>query len=102
MLAHFIQRKGKGAWVVVMPMLIAAILFIVFSVAEWNDKYVGAASIIISAFVLWFLDNGSSILHREAGYEQKQGKNELMWIDVKYRAIILGIVGSGWLGMLLS
>lgn len=102
MLEHFIQRKGKGGWVVVMPMLIAAILFIVFSVAEWNDRYVGAASITISAFILWFLDNGPSIIHREGNYKDKQGKNVFMWIDVKYWAIILGITGAAWLGCLLS
>lgn len=108
MLAHFIQRKGKGPWVVALPLLISVILFIVADGYSWNDKYIGAITLISSGIILFMLDNKreaiieGDIIMRTVKLPRKKGLNTLMWIEVRYWAIMISAIGIVWLANLLS
>jgi hypothetical protein len=96
MIAHLIQRKGRGGWVFIMPMLIAFILFVIFSVLEWDDKYIRDISLILSCFALLLLDTKPEIISE--GVIQKTGNrpkgiHQFMWIEMRYWAIALGVLG---------
>ncbi|MGZ3944655.1 MAG: hypothetical protein ACXVJB_06910 [Mucilaginibacter sp.] len=107
MLAHFIQHKGKGGWVVALPMFISIILFIVADALSWTDKYIGAITLVSSGFILFMLDNKrEEITHGEINIRtvklpRKKRINTLMWIDVHYWAMLMSLVGFIWLLNLL-
>jgi len=108
MLVHLIQKKGKVPWVVVLPLLIAVILFMVADGFSWNDKYIGAITLISSGIILFMIDNKrdeiiqGDIVTRSIKLPRKKGINTLMWIDVQYWAILIGVIGVVWMANLLS
>lgn len=89
MFAHLIHHKGKGGWVIAIPLIIAVILFIAFDICEISTSYIGTISLFFSAVVLWRLDHGHEWLHYRKEIRPKRPINSLMWIEVKYWAIIL-------------
>jgi hypothetical protein len=101
MLAHFIPHKGKGAFVIVIPLIIGIILFLIFDGLSWNDQYIAPLSFLLSAFIIWFYDGGPAVL-REGINKAPKSKHTLFWIEIKYWAIVLGITGCILLGNLLE
>jgi hypothetical protein len=99
MLAHFIPRKGKGPLVIVLPLLIAVILFITFDALNLSDKYIGAVSLLISSIFIWIFDGGPAVI-REGLRNTPKSNHTLFWIEIKYWALLLGITGSIWMGIL--
>ena len=99
MLAHLIPYKGKGAIVLALPLIIALILFSIADVVHLNDQYIGAVSLLSSSFIIWFYDSGPALLREGAG-SVKKSKHTLFWIEIKYWALISGIVGCVWLASL--
>ena len=76
-----------------MPLLIAFILFLIFGELAWNEQYIGSISLLLSAIILWFVDNGPDLLTYSREIKRVKSKNALMWIEVKYWAIVLAIAG---------
>ena len=99
MLAHFIPHKGKGAIVLVLPLIIALILFTIADAVHLNERYIGAISLLTSSFIIWFYDGGPELL-REGFSRTKKSKHTLFWIEIKYWALISGIMGCVWLATL--
>ncbi|WP_311947625.1 hypothetical protein [Mucilaginibacter terrae] len=96
MLGHFIHFKGKGALVIVLPMLIAFVLFIIFNALNINDNCVAGTTLITSAIILFYLDykreNVNTGLIQLTGKIQS-GKNTVLWIDMRYWAVLMGVGG---------
>jgi hypothetical protein len=101
MLAHFIPHKGKGALVVGLPLIIAIILFLICDALRLNEQYIGPVSFLISSFFIWFFDGGPTVL-REGFNNYEKSRHTFFWIEIKYWALVLGIVGCIWLGSMLS
>lgn len=99
MLAHFIPRKGKGIMVILLPIVIGVILGIIFDAIKLKDQYILPAALILSAFIIWFYDDGPKIV-RNGFKNYRTSNNTLFWIEIKYWAILLGIIGCVVLGSL--
>ncbi|MBS1523981.1 MAG: hypothetical protein JST50_23465 [Bacteroidetes bacterium] len=99
MLAHLIPHKGKGGLVLALPLIVALMLFTIADVVHLNEQYIGAISLLSSAFIIWFYDGGPELL-REGPKRAKKSKNTLFWIEIKYWALISGIIGCVWLSIL--
>jgi hypothetical protein len=97
MLAHFIPHKGKGMLVPGLPLVTAVILFMIFDGFNLNDKYIAPLSFIISSFIIWFYDEGPALLREGIGNTAKS-RHALFWIEIKYWAIVLGMIGCVLLG----
>lgn len=102
MLAHLIKYKGKGYLVLVLPLFTAFLLFLIFNGMALNDKYVGAISLLLSSFIIWFIDDGPEALRNGFKRQDTTGKNTFMWIEIKYWAIVLGIAGCISLGVIVG
>ncbi|HEY9001020.1 MAG TPA: hypothetical protein VIM89_06695 [Mucilaginibacter sp.] len=96
MLAHFIPHKGRGAIVLALPLIIALILFTVADAVHLDERYIGGISLLSSSFIIWFYDGGPQLL-REGRTRGKKSKHTLFWIEIKYWALITGIIGCVWL-----
>ncbi len=92
MLGHFIPHKGKGAMVLALPLLIALILFTISDAIHLNEKYIGAISLLSSSLIIWFYDGGPELL-REGPTRARKSAHTLFWIEIKYWALISGIIG---------
>ena len=101
MLIHLIQHKGKGFLVFILPLIIGFVLFIIFDALNLNDEYVFPVALLLSAFSIWIYDKGPDVL-REGFKNVEKSKHVLMWIEIKYWAIALGILGCVLLGKLLE
>jgi len=104
MFAHFIPHKGKGAFVIALPLLIGIVLFILadsFQIKEENKAYIGPISFLLSSFIIWFYDGGPAVL-RDGISKSPKSRHTLFWIEIKYWGLILGIAGCAWFGTLLS
>ena len=99
MLSHFIPRKGKGGLVLALPLIIGIVVFLIFDALQLNDRYVLSISLLLSSFIIWFFDDGPALL-REGINKDKKGKHTLFWIEIKYWARALGILGCILLGSL--
>ncbi|RYZ96862.1 MAG: hypothetical protein EOP47_22950 [Sphingobacteriaceae bacterium] len=91
MLAHLIHYEGKGHLVITLPLVIAIVLFVAADAFNFNRRYIGSISLMLSSVILWVLDGGPDMLNYDPGVRAPRRKNALMWIPVKYWAIILGI-----------
>jgi hypothetical protein len=100
MLAHFIRITGKGYLVFLLPVIIAFIGFILFGQFNWNDQFVLPISLLLSSFIIWFYDGGVALL-REGFGKVPKSRHTLFFIEIKYWALILGIIGCVVLGNLL-
>lgn len=103
MLVHFIQRKGKGPWVVLMPVLIGFVLAEVADVTSFGTNYVGAVTFLLSGAILFMLDNKrqtvieGEIIQKEIKLPRLKRINTLMWIEVRYWAMLMIAIGVVWL-----
>jgi len=103
MVEHLIHYKGKGRWVIGMPFLIGFILFVLTSVYEINDRYNGAILLILSGIILFIMDNKrvkvyeGEIVQRTIMLPRLKRQNTFMWIELKYCAVAMGLVGLVWL-----
>ncbi|MGZ3756387.1 MAG: hypothetical protein ACXVAY_07840 [Mucilaginibacter sp.] len=102
MVHHSIYIKGKGYWVFLVPIATACVLFTVCSVTGLNDKYVRPVTLLISSFILWFMDGGPAALKDGIDIQHQKGKNSRLWLEVKYWALLRGIIGCVLLGILLN
>jgi hypothetical protein len=108
MLAHFIHYKGKGGWVIGMPLLIGFMLFVVTSVYAINDRYNGAILLTLSGIKLFMMDNRrikvyeGEIVQRTITQPKVKRQNTFMWIELRYCAVAIGLAGVVWLVNLLS
>ena len=96
MYAHIIRYKGRGAWVIGMPLLIGLLLFIFTSVLNVNDTYNRDISLLASCLLLLLIDNKPTVI--DDGVIQKTGKRQtgihtFMWIEMRYWAIFWGVLG---------
>jgi len=96
MFAHFIPHKGKGAIVLALPLIIALVLFMIADAVHLNEDYIGAISLLSSSFIIWFYDGGPELL-REGPAKAPKSKHTLFWIEIKYWALISGVIGCVWL-----
>ena len=100
MLAHLIHYEGKGGWVLGLPILIALIFFTVFNLLNLNELYVRSLTFLLSAFILWFVDGGPAMLRDwPNNTKSKKNKNRFMWIEMKYWALLMGVIGCVLLGI---
>ena len=99
MLAHLIPHKGKGAIVLALPLIIALILFTIADAVHLNEDYIGGISLLLSSFIIWFYDNGPELL-REGLAKAQKNRHTLFWIEIKYWALISGVLGCIWLASL--
>lgn len=99
MLAHFIPHKGKGGFVILLPLLIGIILYFIFDGFNLDEKYILPLSLLLSAFIIWFIDGGTAVI-REGFSNYTKSKNTLFWIEIKYWGIVLGMIGCVVLGNL--
>jgi hypothetical protein len=97
MLAHFIPRTGKGFLVLLVPLLAGVTLAIFFDAFNLNDVYILPASLFISSFFIWFFDDGPALL-REGIHNVQKSKHTLFWIEIKYWALAMGLLGCILLG----
>jgi len=101
MIGHLIRFKGKGFLVIVLPLVFGIILFLIFDGLSWNDEYVFPASLLLSAFTIWFYDGGPAIL-REGFGKTPKSRHTFMWIEIKYWALVLGLAGCVLLGTVVK
>lgn len=87
--------------ILALPFMIAIVLFILVNDNTTFDRYIGAISIMLSSIICWFVDGGPSILKKGATITFTKGKNTLMWIELKYWAIVSAVGGCVWLVFLL-
>jgi hypothetical protein len=93
MLGHFIHYKGKGGLVLLFPLLIGVMLAMVFEAFKVADKYLLPLSLLLSSILLYLIDNKTVDSIGEINMKPVKADNSLMWIKMKYWAIILGIIG---------
>jgi len=91
MLAHLIPHKGKGLLIFLIPLITGFILALIFDVNTLNDKYILPIALTLSAVFIWFYDGGPKIV-RDGFKNYQRGNNTLFWIEIKYWAILMGIV----------
>jgi len=101
MLGHLLQVRGKGWLVLALPLIAGIVLFQTFDVLNWNEDYILSISFLFSAFFIWFYDKGPHVLTYGIKNSPKS-KHTLRFIEIKYWALVLGIVGCILLGRLLS
>ncbi len=101
MLGHFIPHKGKGALVIVLPLLMGIVLFTIADISRLNENYIGSISFLSSSFIIWFYDDGPALL-REGPRNVKKSRHTLFWIEIKYWALVMGIIGCVWLSVVIS
>jgi hypothetical protein len=103
MLGHFIRYKGKGIWVIVLPLLICLTLAQLLDFFHFDDRYLGGVSFCTSGIILFFMDNGRKtvtegmLVQKVVKLPREKRKNTLMWIEVRYWAIILFVIGVVWM-----
>jgi len=103
MLAHFIHYKGKGGWVIVMPLLIGVVLFIIADLLSINDRYNGPAALILSGVILFILDikhkktTEGEIIQRVIKLPRVKNKNTFIWIEMRFWGMFLFAIGVIWL-----
>ena len=91
MVAHLLHFKGKGGWVLGLPLAIAVVLFIFCDAMDISTKYNRPLCLIISSVIIWFVDKGPELLSH--GKNGNKGLNTFMWIDMKFWAIVLALIG---------
>lgn len=107
MLAHLIQHKGKGGLIVGMPLIVGFVLFVLTDGLSVNDKYNGAVTLLLSGILLFMLDNKrikvkeGEIVQRVITLPRVKRQNTFMWIELRYLAVAMGLVGLVWLMNLL-
>lgn len=92
MLAHIIQHKGKGGWVLGAPLICGVVLFILSDAVGVDTPYIRPVCFFISAAIVWFVDDGHHLIQH--GHSTNKRQNTFMWIDMKYWAIPLAIAGA--------
>jgi len=103
MLAHFIQHKGKGLWVILLPLFLGILLATLADFLSYGSNYVGATAFLLSGLILFFIDNKRPtttvgvIVQKVVKLPRVKRKNTLMWIEVRYWAILLAGIGVVWL-----
>ncbi|MCJ8209099.1 hypothetical protein MUY27_05225 [Mucilaginibacter sp. RS28] len=108
MLAHIIQHKGKGGWVIGMPLIIGFVLFVLTDALSINDKYNGAVTFLLSGVSLFVMDNKrvkvyeGAIVQRVVYLPRIKRQHTFMWVELRYCAILITLVGCVWLINLLS
>jgi len=101
-LLHFIPRKGKGPWLIVMPLILIAILYIVADSISLDERYIVPIALLLSGFILFTLDNRRAttiegdLVTRIVKLPREKGKNTLIWIELRYWAILMGLTGFIW------
>lgn len=99
MLGHLIPRTGKGIFVLLIPLLTGFVLALIFDAKDLNDKYIMPIALMLSAAIIWFYDGGPKIV-RDGFKNYERSNNTLFWIEIKYWAILMGIIGCIVLGSL--
>ena len=89
-IAHLIHFKGRGNWVLATPLIAGIVLFMFCDIAEIDTGYVRPACLLISAVILWFADKGHHLILY--GKSPNKGKNSMLWVDMKYWAIIMAVL----------
>lgn len=103
MLLHIVRFKGKGFWVLILPMLSAFILFQLAEFLPINTDLVGAIALIFSGTLLFFYDNKrptiieGDIIKKKIKLPREKNRNTMMWIEVRYWGLIMVVVGLIWL-----
>ena len=103
MIAHFIQHKGKGIFVVLVPLLLGFAIAVVVDGFSLTDKYVGPITFFISGIILFLLDNKRQkitegiLIERTIRLPRVKRKNTFMWIEVRYWGILISLIGIIWL-----
>ncbi|MFA6249259.1 MAG: hypothetical protein WC615_20120 [Mucilaginibacter sp.] len=92
MLAHLIYHKGKGRWVMAVPLICGIVLFSICDIAGVDTKFARPACFFLSAAIIWFVDAGHHLILY--GKNSNKGQNTLYWIDMKYWAILLALAGA--------
>src|ERR1051326_1947919 len=100
MLGHFIPSKGKGMLVLGLPLLAGFVLFLIFNALNLDDSYVLPIALLFSAFFIWFFDGGPALLKYGLSNSPKSN-HTLFWIEIKYWALAIGLLGCVILGNLL-
>jgi uncharacterized membrane protein YgaE (UPF0421/DUF939 family) len=55
-LTRLIQHKGKGRWVLAMPMIVGVILATLYGELNFNGKYFTPIILILSSTIIWLID----------------------------------------------
>lgn len=96
LLAHLVRPTGKGRWVFALPFIISFILFVLFSVLELDDQYIGGMTMLISCLILLKMEDKPEEIHegviRRRG-RRSTGKNTFAYIEMRYWAVLFGIIG---------
>ncbi len=93
MIGHFIPRTGKGGFVVVLPLITSIILFVLFDAIHLSDRYIAPLCFLLPSFIIWFFDGGPKALQNGFKGDTPKSRHTLFWIEIKYWAILLGIIG---------
>jgi hypothetical protein len=91
MLGHFIHFKGKGGWVFGVPIICGVLLFTFCDVTGISNRYFRPICFIISAVILWYVDKGDNLIRY--GQNITKRKNTVIFIEMKYWAILLALAG---------
>nr|WP_294790314.1 hypothetical protein [uncultured Mucilaginibacter sp.] len=106
MLLHLVKFKGKGFWVILLPMLSAFVLFQLAEFLPINRDFVGAIALTISGTLLFFYDNQrptiveGDIIKKKIKLPREKNRNSMMWIEVRYWGLLMVVVGLIWMGNL--
>jgi hypothetical protein len=91
-LTHLIYHKGKGLWVLAVPLVSGIVLFSICDIAGIDTRFARPFCFFLSAAIIWFVDAGHHLILY--GKNSNKGKNTLYWIDMKYWAILLALAGA--------
>lgn len=97
MLAHFIYHKGKGRYVLGIPLIVSVILFVFFDAMALDDKYIASITLLLSAIIVYLIDDKRPVFYEGDINQQRvkgpRGNNSLMFINMRYWAYILALGG---------
>jgi hypothetical protein len=108
MLLHLVHFKGKGFWVLIVPMIFAIVMFQMADFLPINKDLIGAFALIISGILLFLIDNSRTtviegdIIKKEIKLPRVKNKNTMMWIEVRYWGLLMAVIGLIWLIKLVS
>jgi hypothetical protein len=108
MLLHLVHFKGKGFWVLIMPIISAIVMFQMADFLPINRNLIGALALIISGILLFLIDNRRTtviegdIIKKEIKLPRVKNKNTMMWIEVRYWGLLMAVIGLIWLIKLVS
>lgn len=89
--------------VIILPLLLAAVLFTLAEHFSWDDKCILGVAFLLSGVILFYIGNWrkkvteGTLVVRTVKLPREKGKDTFIWIELKYWGFVVGMMGVIWL-----